>query len=241
MDNLQHTDGRLSLTQSLENEALEKADSAISLLEQLENIISNLEAICKSIPRDICQDLQTEIDKMKSILALIDVRDSPVDLLNLKALPKSKIARMGINREVIDMHLQGISDSEIAKTFGLSTITISNFIKVYTSAIPSQQENIRNWSVFDTAGRLEEMGALIYNQLARLGADPNTQNKFVESQLKVIDQAQKFAQNWEGRKTVQQIQTMVQEIFMDELSSHPELRQRVFDRFNTLGIQKALR
>jgi len=92
----------------------------------------------------------------------------------------------------------------------------------------------------DTAERMEELGALIYNQLARLTADPNTQVKFVTEQIKLIKQAQEFVQSWKFKDQIERTQMLIKEIFLDELKDSPQIREKVLRRFNELGIRGSL-
>lgn len=234
--------GQLNLRSSLEHEALEKAEGAMAILEQLQSIISKVESLATVVPFDFRQELTVIAQQAQALYNVVNQEDCPIDLSESFAkLPKSKIMRLGINRQVIEMKAKGRTYREIAEEFNVSEALVATFCRVYDRAVPSQQIAIRQWSIMDTASRMEELGALIYNQMARLGNDPSNQNRYVESQIKLIKMAEDFMKGWETKEKIAQVQVTVQEIFVDELKNYPELQQSVMKRFQTLGIKGALK
>ena len=241
MEDIQYAGGSLSLSTSLENEALEKADAALAMSEQLQSILRDVTALSGVVPKEFCGELQAIATRTKALYEMIDSSDTPLDInCSNERLPSSKLIRMGINREVIELHLKGIPSTKIAALFGVSPDLITKFCQFYNASTSSQKVAIRRWSILDTVERMEEMGALIYRQLANLSSDPQNQVKYVESQIKLIKQAEEFMKSWETRRKIEKTQAIIQEIFQDELKDYPQLKEAVLRRFTSLGVKGVL-
>jgi hypothetical protein len=241
MNSLSHSDSHVNVESVFELEALEKADAALAILEQLKSCIKDMSSLEDLVDREYRSDIKTIKSRLESLYHVIDEADAPIDTLgNKEAIPRSKIMRMGLNKEIITLYQRGVSIAEIARRFDLSVPTVQSFCRFYDNAKPSQRTAVQRWSIMDTAERMEELGALIYNQLARLTADPNTQVKFVTEQIKLIKQAQEFVQSWKFKDQIERTQMLIKEIFLDELKDSPQIREKVLRRFNELGIRGSL-
>jgi predicted transcriptional regulator len=239
MENTHYAGGSMSLSRALENEALEKADAALAMTEQLQSIIRDLESFGTLIPREFRDEINSLVGRTKALYEMVD--SSPLDLNTLsERLPSCKIVRMGINREIIELYLKGMALSKIAEQFGVSADMVRRFCRFYDDSSQTEKITIRRWSILDTADRMEEIGALIFSQLANLNGDPENQVKYVDSQLKLIKMAQEFLKSWETKGKIEKTQVIIQEIFQDELRDYPQLKESVLRRFSALGVRGAL-
>lgn len=218
------------------SEALQKAQSALSIIEQLELLLTNLTAFSSQLNKLHRDELEVYISQLKSLISALDDNPEDLDLLHFKPLTaplRSKIERLKLGGEIVRLREKGYTINEISAELGLQGPAVSRFLKYYDQAKPSEKAKIHRISIFDTANQFEEIAATIYRMMARLENNGEVHVKYIAELRQVIVAAQKFMEQVSDRLQMEKIKEAVIAILIEEL---PEKRETILKRFGELNL-----
>lgn len=202
-----------------DNQAIANASAALGLIEQLALVASDLGEYEVSVPKLHRPELVIIRGRLDSLIRLLNEEESLPDFaqsLQLSGRISSKIERLRLGGEVVRLRELGrLTIDEIATHVDLSPSTISTFLKFYDRLKEPQKARYQKASIFDTTNQYEDLGQMIYRQLARL------ENVDAEHHVKYIAELRmtiKAAQDWMDRvahaNKIEELKAVVAEILM---------------------------
>lgn len=221
---------------------LERAAKAVSYMEQLEHIISSIEGMSKLVSAEYSGELKAIAARASALYHALDTTEEGASLIEngnkLSGVSLSKIDRLKLGSEIKRLRDNGKTYTEIGEYLDISPQKVSQFCRAYDAAPPSKKAEMRKSSIFDIASNMEDLGAMIYRQLARLeNTDPEHHVKYTGELRQLLVAAQKFMESHSARLKIESIGMLVSEILIDEL---PEKRAKVLARFREIGFKGAL-
>ena len=223
-----------------EKVALERAQSAMAFIEQIEFIIYSLEALKANSPVNLHAEIDAIVSRSRAIYVMVNDSEVEFDIVaerrNLSTQSLSKIERLGIGKEIVRLRLENrVSLKEIAEKFSLSTATVSQFLKVYDQAKPDEQVRMRRTSIFDTSEQYERLGVKLDILYAKvIGSDQQVSVQVLGEMRKTIESAERFMGKYSEREKMERVLLIIQEILQSEL---PEKRVAIMQRFAALGLK----
>lgn len=166
--------------------ALEQANQAAGIYEQLEQIGQTVAAIAQSTTDfGAAQELRVVEAKLAAVLPLFN-QDELLPLLasQLKApLTQNKVQRLGLSKEVVRMSTNlRLTPKEISAALTDQGIEIGHnaiitFLTQYENSSYAEKIKAKTSSIFDTPEQLERLLTIINTQLGRLSnaIDPKQQ------------------------------------------------------------------
>ena len=225
---------------TINNEAIERADKALAIIEQFETLLEDLKSFREEIPQLYQSELDPLLQRLSSLYEVINVDASDIETLDLSVKPrKSKIERRRLSGEIIRLiEEEGLSQKEVANRVEMSPQTISKFIKQYNQAKPAEQAKSRRTSIFQTYEQFEKLAAIIYKEIARYeGMDGQVHVKYVDQLRNLIKESQQWMDRNSERQKLEEIAMTVKEILQD---CTPEQSKKIAERFESIGINKSL-
>lgn len=221
---------------------LERAAKAVSYMEQLEHIITSIQGISELVSAEYSGELKAIATRASALYQALDNTEEGASLIDngnkLSGVSLSKIERLKMGSEIIRLRNNGKNYKETGDYLGISPQKVSQFCKAYDAAPPSKKAELKKSSIFDIASNMEDLGAMIYRQLARLeNTDPEHHVKYTGELRQLLVAAQKFMESHSAQRKIDSIGMLVSEILMDEL---PEKRAKVLARFREIGFRSAL-
>lgn len=223
-------------------EAIDKAYAALSLIEQLESCMSGFKALIEYLPADHKPEYGVYLDQLEKLITVLDNDSEKLGVGELiKGIPltqmrASKIERLGLASQVIRLReINKCSCNEIASRLQIDAASVSRFLKFYDSAPLSQKTKYQRSSIFDTTTQYEEVGTMIYRQLARLeDSDAENHVRYISE----LRQLLKAAHEWMDKVNTQNQMAEVKEAVIDILSTClPEQQERIIKQFSSIGIK----
>lgn len=224
----------------INNSAIERADSALAVIEQFEAIIEDVKSIREDLPKLYQTELDPIIQRLNSLYEVINVESVDIETLDNQIKPKkSKIERRRLSGEIIRLiEDEGLNQQEVANRVGVSSQLISKFIKQYNQAKPSEQAKKKRTSIYQTYEQFEKLAAIIYKEIARYeGMDGHVHVKYIDQLRSLIKESQQWMDRQSEREKLQEIAMTVKEILQE---CTPEQSKKIAERFEHLGIQKTL-
>jgi transcriptional regulator with XRE-family HTH domain len=222
--------------------AFEKAQNAMAFIEQLELVMKSLEFLAERSPQER-GELEAIIGRVKSLYEMVNEGEAEFDIVaskkTLNDLAPSKIERMGLGREILRLRNEAkLSIKDIAERFSISSGTVSQFLKAYEQAKPSEQAIMRRTSIFDTTEQWERLGARMESLYARVEMSDNQVSVQVLAEFrKTIESAEKFMGKLSDQQKLDQIRQVVQEVLIEEL---PGKRVQIINKLSQAGLRGQL-
>lgn len=221
---------------------LERAAKAVSYMEQLEHIISSIQGLSELVSAEYSGELKAIAARASALYNALDNTEEGASLIEngkkLSGVSLSKIDRLKLGSEIKRLRDNGKTYTEIGEYLDISPQKVSQFCRAYDAAPPSKKAEMKKSSIFDIASNMEDLGAMIYRQLARLeNTDPEHHVKYTSELRQLLVAAQKFMDSHSARSQIESIGMLVSEILIDEL---PEKRAKVLARFREIGFKGAL-
>jgi transcriptional regulator with XRE-family HTH domain len=174
---------------------------------------------------------------------MVDNNDAEFDIVSaqktLSEIAPSKIERMGLGKEIVRLRSESrLTIKEIAERYSLSTKTVSQFLKVYEKAKPSEQAIMRSTSIFDTFDSFERLNGRLEALFARVEmSDFQVSVQVLAEFRKTIESAEKFMSKMSDQEKLDRIRQVVQEVLIQEL---PEKRVEIINKLAEAGIRGQL-
>lgn len=225
-----------------ENLRLDRANKTLALIEQMELITQSLKVLEDLVPPELKTEVRTVFSRAESLYTALNETEEGAALVELSTSlsdsAKTKIERLCLGSEIIQMRRNGSSYKDIGEVLDLNPTSVSRFCKAYDLATPAKKAELRKKSIFDTAQNMEDLAAALYRQLARLEAsDPEHHVKYVSEMRQLIISAQKFMEHLSTKQKIDNISQLVMEILLQEL---PERRGEILKRFSDIGFRGML-
>lgn len=188
-------------------------------------------------------ELEAIIGRVKTLYEMVDNSDAEFDVVaaqkTLSEIAPSKVERMGLGREIVRLRAESrFTIKEIAEKYSLSTKTVSQFLKVYEKAKPSEQALMRNTSIFDTFDSFERLNGRLEALFARVEmSDFQVSVQVLAEFRKTIESAEKFMSRMSDQEKLDRIRQVVQEVLIQEL---PEKRVEIINKLAEAGIRGQL-
>lgn len=155
------------MTFSVDTKAVQDANAALGLIEQLDELVTDLKAFKDVLPTEHKQELEVYLEKLSILSKLLDDTDEIAFKDKLIGKKLTKIERLNLGGEIVRMReISKLTVDEIASQLSLGKSTILRFLKYYDKSKPSEKQQIRRSSIFDTAEQLEKLYAIIGRLLA---------------------------------------------------------------------------
>jgi hypothetical protein len=223
--------------------ALQKANNALSIIEQLDVICSQLHDLEGIVSLSNKADVAAISARADALLKVLNESEDDVlciteETAKITQIGHSKIEKLGIGAEIIRLRGEAkMSYKDIATRFQLSASTVKNFCELYDKSKPLEQAKVRSTTPLDYERTWEDLGAMIYRMLARLENDPENHVKYISElrQLSVV--VEKFQNKQTAQQKIEQIIHINKEILLDVL---PEKAHLIMQRFNEVGLGRAL-
>lgn len=225
-----------------ENLRLDRANKTLALIEQMELITKALKVLEELVPLELKTEVRTVLSRAEILYTALNDNEEGAALVelstNLSDSLKSKIERLGLGAEIVQMRRNGSSYREIGAALDVNPASVSKFCKIYDLATPAKKAELRKKSIFDTAQNMEDLAAALYRQLARLEvSDPEHHVKYVSEMRQLIISAQKFMEHLSTKQKIDNISQLVMEILLQEL---PERRGEILKKFSEIGFRGML-
>lgn len=222
--------------------SLERAHKAVGYIEQLEYIVKSLTTLAELVGVEHKGELKSVATRAEALYQALNETEEGAALIDngrrLSTISMSKIERLNLGSEIVRMRNNGQSFKDIGTYLDVSPDSVSKFCKVYDASTPAQKAELKKSSIFDIANNIEELGAMLYRQLARLeNTDPEHHVKYAAELRQTIAMADKFLEKNSARQKMDTLGQLVLEILIDEL---PEKRAQVIKRFAAVGFRGAL-
>ena len=221
--------------------ALTKAHKALAFMEQFQQVKRDLDELKTVLPRTYRSECEAISTKLGALLTVLDVGEEEIFKTitgaSTEGVVRSKVERLRIGGEIIRLRTEvRMSYADIAERFAIATSTVSAFCKAYEQASPSEQARIRRTSIFDAGNQYEELGAMIYRQLARLETSGDAENhvKYISELRQTLKQAEQWMERISVNSKLEQIRGIVMEVLLDEC---PEKRTLIMQRFAAMGVR----
>lgn len=244
--------GNSSVTDSSDSFAPpdERVYESLALIELFENLVQDLGAFVGDIKRTSLDESKLDQDavlalsvqgevlykRAQSLVTTLDTDTVALPIIKERSLTrqyKSKIERLGIGGVLIQQRQAGESIPALARHHTLGEDTIRRFFKTYDAAKPTEKARLRRNSMTDIVGRLEELGAMIYRQLARLeGNQDDIHVKYVTELRLTIELSSKLAQQMISYQRYEEFIRCVGEILKSEL---PDRKAEIIQKLNKLS------
>lgn len=188
-------------------------------------------------------ELEAVIGRVKTLYEMVDNNDAEFDIVSaqktLSEIAPSKIERMGLGKEIVRLRSESrLTIKEIAERYSLSTKTVSQFLKVYEKAKPSEQAIMRSTSIFDTFDSFERLNGRLEALFARVEmSDFQVSVQVLAEFRKTIESAEKFMSKMSDQEKLDRIRQVVQEVLIQEL---PEKRVEIINKLAEAGIRGQL-
>lgn len=225
-----------------ENLRLDRANRALALIEQLEMIAQSLAVLVDLVPSDLKTEVRAILARAEGLYAALNETEEGAAVVELSTSladsAKTKIERLCLGSEIIQMRRNGSTYQEIGRALDITPTSVSRFCRAYDLATPAKKAELRKKSIFDTAQNMEDLAAALYRQLAKLEAtDPEHHVKYVSEMRQLIISAQKFMEQLSTKQKIDNISQLVMEILLQEL---PERRGEILKRFSDIGFRGML-
>jgi hypothetical protein len=229
---------------SIDNTALQKASSALGVLEQLQSVYADLLSLIDlTVPQAVRGEHKLILDRLKAVIEVLGSDPNQLSALlagqSLSKGPRSTIDRLKLGGIIIKMRehdgktLQQISDTLKEQGYGTVGIAaISTFFKLYDQGTTEFRNRQQRVSVFDTAVQLEHINTLIWQALSKFADSPDQYHKYLDQAQRLVKQASDYLDRSSALDKYEQLRTFLIEILADEL---PEKRERIISRINSLG------
>jgi transcriptional regulator with XRE-family HTH domain len=239
-----------NLNPQQQNHALDRANAALSLVEQIEILIRDVHLFAQALSdqheRSECESFSGRLKTLYQMLnndgeLLFDVTGTN---RSLKEAYPTKIERLGLSKEIIRLREENrLSIADIANKYGLSNLTVSKFLQTYDSAKPIDKVKMKSTSIFSITEQIESLAAGIYRQMSRLeGSNDEVHVKYVAELRQTIAMADKYLDKAsaisEANAKVEQIRAVIMETLMEEL---PDKRTAIIKRFEALKLMGTLK
>ena len=200
---------------------IERAVNAVSYMEQLEHIITSIQEISELVSSEYKIELKAIATRASALYQALDTTEEGASLIEngkkLSGVSLSKIERLKLGFEIKRMRDNGKTYKEIGDYLDISPQKVSQFCKAYDAAPPSKKAELKKSSIFDIASNMEELGAMIYRQLARLeNTDPEHHVKYTSELRQLLVAAQKVMESHSAQRKIDSIGMLVSEILIDE-------------------------
>ena len=222
--------------------SLERAHKAVGYIEQLEYIVKSLTSLSELVGAEYRGELKAVATRAEALYQALNETEEGASLIEngrqLSTMSMSKIERLKLGSEIVRMRNNGQNYKDIGTYLDIDPSSVSKFCKAYDASTPAEKAELKKSSIFDIANNIEEMGAMLYRQLARLeNADPEHHVKYAAELRQTIALADKFLEKNTARQKMDTLGQLVLEILIDEL---PEKRAQVIKRFAAVGFRGAL-
>lgn len=203
---------------------IDKACTALGLIEQLNEVTENLAQLTAQLPPEHRSEHEVYVGKLRAIVAALDT-----DLVSLpvvqgseqasKLAKFSKITRLGIAGELVRLRATGkYTIEDLAVRFDVPAQQISRFFRYYDACSPSEKARVRRQSVFEISERLEDLLQIIVRQLARLEAvNDEVHVKYVAEFRQTVAMAANLLEKVNHYHRFQQLITAVGDLLVKEL------------------------
>ncbi len=224
---------------SLETQALSSAGAALGLIEQLENLVSDLREFGLTIPALARSELEVLVERLSAVAKLLDDDENLPDLikgLQLSGRVASKVDRLKLGGEIVRLREVGrATNAEIAQQLGIGEQTVGRFLRFYDQCKPSEKARYQRSSIFDTTNQYEDLAAMIWRQLARLeNLDNENHVRYISELRQLIKAAEQWMEKINQANKIEELRMAVAEILASEL---PHRRAEILQRFATIGLQ----
>lgn len=226
---------------STDAKALQEANAALGLLEQIEELNANLTAFSLTLNENQTAELSIYIKKLAALSSLLDDETNTPSLLSTNLLSKglNKIERLGLGGEVIRLReVNKLQASEIASQLSLGVDTVRRFLKFYDNCKPSEKTKYQRTSIFNTAQQLEDLNVIIYKLLARTElVDAENFTRGISELRQTIKLAADVLEKSAAKNKEADFRRIMTEILCKEL---PHRQQEILQKFATIGINPVL-
>jgi transcriptional regulator with XRE-family HTH domain len=222
---------------------LDKANSALAIIEQVEIIYEHLKELEEVVSLQHKAEVAMLCARAEALLKVLNEQDEEVlefikDNKNVTSLGGNKIEKLGIGSEIIRLRSEAkMSYQDIAKRFQISASTVSAFCKLYDKSNALEQSKVRSSSIMDFERTWEDIGATIYRMLAKLEHDPEHHVKYISELRQLSAIIEKFQNKRTAQQQIQQIIQINKEILIDVI---PEKRALIAQRFEEVGLGRML-
>lgn len=226
-----------------QNEALERASQALSVLEQLSLTLRDVEQTVQTLPLSHRTDFQPLLERWRAVIEVLESDEDTIPELvkgkKLTEVSPSKIERLKIGKEIIRLReVEKLTYQEIADHFSISQATVATFCKFYDGASPAVRSRYQRTSIFDTSQNFENLAAMIYRSLARLeNVDSDNHVRYISELRQTITAAQKWMDQVSSHQKYDILKQAIVDILSDEL---PEKREKIIQRFQAVGAASVL-
>jgi transcriptional regulator with XRE-family HTH domain len=230
----------ITLAPASDSVIIEKAHKALAYLEQIEAVIISLERLKNTCEVDSRLQVEEILARVQALYKALDTQSGEEFMGKGEKLVTytSKIQSLNLGPEILELRRKGMSLDKIAERLGISSNTVSKFLRLYDEATPSKKIEMTKRSVFNIAENYEELGAMLYRCLAKLEhVDPEQHVKYIGELRLLLTQVQKFIEHNTMRSKLDQLRMLVLEILTGEL---PEKRLEIIEKFRKSGIEKSL-
>lgn len=225
----------------VENYAIEVANRALSVLEQLTITYTDLNSEVQNLTLNQRADFAPIMERFKSLIDILCENDSELpELVKFKELDlnyNSKIERLRLGKQIVELKNSGCGTKEIATRLNVDTKTISNFVRFYNSATPQEKIRIERRSVFDITNNLEELNRQIYRMLANIEHNPEVHVKYIGELRQVLKFAGDWMQRVSSNRKYEELKEVIISILADEL---PEKRALIITRLEKVGFSHTI-
>lgn len=217
---------------------VEKACTALSLIEQLQEVAAGLAVFAEKLPLEHQSELRVHLARLDAILAVLDTNMVYVPVLHgdeaRKLAKHATINRLGLAGELIRLRNTGkYTDEALAGMFDLDVAEVKRFFRYYDAAAPSEKAKLRRQSVFNVSERLEDLLQIIVRQLARLeGLNDEVHVKYVAEFRQVVALATSLLEKVNHYQRLQQLIALVGDILVQEL---PDRQKEIIDKIYRLS------
>jgi transcriptional regulator with XRE-family HTH domain len=225
--------------------AQEEALVIIAFIEKFESLISNFAAFVDSIKdKEDKKEAEVYLTTLRSMYAAIDGGEDNqlAQAINNKQdfITKfpNKIKRLGIANEIVkSIKEKGMSIEAVAERYGLSSMTVSRFMKLYDKASPVNRKELTKNNVYDIETNMQRIHAMLLRQLSKFESDGDVSSKFMSEYRQLLQLADKQLKDWNSIKKIDRLQALIFEIFSNTLKDYPDLRVKILEEFRSVGIK----
>lgn len=219
------TDSSLTKHELLRDEDL---TTALAILEEFVELSNSLNELSSRLPNDYKAEGLSLASKLESLVNILDSDQISIPVVKKARMSgysrKCVIDRLGIGSELLRQREQGQTMTSIAHKYSLSPRTVIRWFEYFDSLKPTQKSAYVGKSVFDTVQRLEELSAMLLQQIARLqGSQDDIAVKYVSEYKDTLRLALTFSEKLLKIKAYQEFKEKVSNILLKYVP--PEARQ----------------
>lgn len=226
-----------------ENQKEEQALAIVAFIETIEVLIQNYGEFVKTLPREYKDEAGTYLGQLKAIYLSLEDEDSDIsktitDLdrpIKPSFLMKSKIQRLGLSKQIIEMRKAAYTIKDIAARVGMSQSAVSSFCQYYEKATPTEKVQLNKSNVYDIQNNMQTLYASLLRQMARFETDGEVSVKFTSECRQLLMLADKQLKEYSNAAKFQTVATIIERVLLQHCS--PEGRIEVIKEFQQLGLR----